>query len=412
MGKKIIFFLLLTLSVFGQDKYWFYYWNQDGTIYTEAPPAGRLTLTANTDTVLIGGYFAVNTGTTNWGNTPDLESMNYGMQYRIRQNCTISKFDIYIKSLTDVTALYLRIWSYDGITWDSISQSENFLSQVSALTTNTVRLTTPINANEGNYYSILSIGSNGQEFQVIADAANLSYYLNRRALDGEAWLDAPAPVNYGLRINMYTTPAPLIVWIGNSLTSSPDGSYLETATPPTVLTGSTVAYKVGDSLNYTYQNMGSTGQTSTQGLARFGTDVVNLHPKIAVIEFLLNDINGGAAVAEIVANYTAMLDSCVAYDIYPILWLPTSWTAGTNAQMLKLDSAVVQLKALPYTMGIADDGFKVGVERDTGTPTPTAGNHWNIDPTYSDDGTHRNTAGNILIANQIDSVILRRYLPH
>ena len=153
--------------------------------------------------------------------------------------------------------------------------------------------------------------------------------------------------------------------------------------------------------------MGIGSQTSTQILARFKTDVIDLHPKFAVIEGGVNDIAGGTITREtFLSNYKKMLDSCTVHGIKAIVCKVMPWTAGSTANMRKRDSWNDGLDSLVTTYYNAGHDFVcidfdtyIGQYDATGDP----GNLWDIKTEYnSGDNVHFNIAGYTKIAEVID----------
>ena len=151
--------------------------------------------------------------------------------------------------------------------------------------------------------------------------------------------------------------------------------------------------------------MGIGSQTSTQILARFGTDVVNLKPNMAVVLIGVTDIiNGGISKATFISNATSMLDSCSTHNIIPVFGKATPWTDGTTEEMQAMDSWMAELEALvnSYKGSVwCDFDNAIGQFRVGGD----AGNLWDINPSYDADGIHLNSAGYAAMAVVIHEAI-------
>lgn len=82
-------------------------------------------------------------------------------------------------------------------------------------------------------------------------------------------------------------------------------------------------------------NKGVGTQNSTQILARFGTDIINLSPRpgFCVLETLIHDVADFVTpdVPTAIANVTSMINQCLAVGIRPVLCTitPTSYTSTT-----------------------------------------------------------------------------------
>jgi lysophospholipase L1-like esterase len=161
---------------------------------------------------------------------------------------------------------------------------------------------------------------------------------------------------------------------------------------------------------YTYQNMGIGSQTSTMVAARFTADVVNLKPKIALIQGAVNDISGGLITeATFLSNYTTMLDACVTASIVPVICKMIPWTNGTNANMQTCDTWMASLQALVATYSSAvwvDFTTELGQFRVGGD----VGNLWDLKAAYAADGVHPNLAGYTKMAELIDNAIKAKYV--
>lgn len=88
---------------------------------------------------------------------------------------------------------------------------------------------------------------------------------------------------------------------------------------------------------YTIINKGIGGNTTTQMVSRFTTDVVNNNPAYCLILGGVNDISGGVANSTIQSNLQSMYNTCFQNGILPIACTLTPWNAGTQAQKNQLD---------------------------------------------------------------------------
>lgn len=134
---------------------------------------------------------------------------------------------------------------------------------------------------------------------------------------------------------------------------------------------------------------GISGQTTAQGLVRFRADVVELHPKYAVILFGINDIaenNGSIALEHAVENLASMVEIARANGIQPILCtvLPAAscwWRkeiGGTAVQVTALNRMIKDMaaaKAVPLVdywtaMNDGNGGLPPEYAADGVHPTP------------------------------------------
>ena len=103
-----------------------------------------------------------------------------------------------------------------------------------------------------------------------------------------------------------------------------------------------------------------------------------------------------------------MLDACETANIVPIVMKITSWTNGTNEQMLIRDEWNTDLAALvaTYTCAVCVDlDSAVGQNRVGGA----VNNLWDIKNAYNADGVHFNLDGYAAIASKIITEIKKKY---
>lgn len=122
-----------------------------------------------------------------------------------------------------------------------------------------------------------------------------------------------------------------VVAIGDSVTAGGDSN----TGPRPYWSGSVYSYLALASKQRfnLVRNAGIGGQTTTQILARFATDVVAHNPGIVVISGGTNDRNGGTmTLAQTKANYAAMVKLARAASIVPVLaTVPPTNIAGSGA---------------------------------------------------------------------------------
>jgi lysophospholipase L1-like esterase len=336
------------------------------------------------------------------------EYFNYARKHRLRQTGTISSLKIR-NTPSDIhrVGVYVRIWRYNGATFDLVSTSENIVSQLIAINTViTVTLSTPIAVQVGDYYSILlsNDGTTGGGLTGRAGQANavLYYYSGASAAgNGFDWLSQTALNEVTLPVEIYSSLAPTIVFIGDSLVAGLY-SFCQTDVGVTATDQSFPGY-TSAFFGYTFQNMGIGSQTTTSIAARFEADVVNASPRIVVIEGGINDISLEFEKATFISNWTSMLDAAQASTtitkIVVLMMFPD--TAGTTLQMQTRDdwNASLATLALGYSKAIVVDVSSfVGKCRAGGD----VGNLWDIQTAYDyGDNIHLNPAGYARVADAI-----------
>lgn len=189
-----------------------------------------------------------------------------------------------------------------------------------------------------------------------------------------------------------------LVGIGDSLIAGHPWNFtsLEGGSP----TGANIVDLLADLRGWTRTNQGLGSQTTTQIEARFDAHVVALSPANALINGGVNDIVLGGSKATFLANWTSMLNKCVAASIIPYVLLMLPWTNGNSAQNTARDEWNADLAALVATYPSAilvNADAAVGVFRSGGTP----GNRWNIHPSINQDGVHFTESGYRTIAQFI-----------
>ena len=131
---------------------------------------------------------------------------------------------------------------------------------------------------------------------------------------------------------------------------------------------------------------GIRGQVTSQMLARFRRDVIDLHPKVAVILGGTGDVlgNGGFITLEnILGNLVSMCELARANDIKPVLCflLPVSKGGSLNIKVPQLNNlikAYAEKSGTPYV-----DYFSAITDGNNGLPK-----------NLSEDGVHPNLDGN------------------
>ncbi len=351
-------------------------------------------LARNADIVQVGPYDTVLAALGNIsGGTTVHEGITVAHHYRIRQTGTITQVKLYLSNKTYLTSFYIRIWRKLGPTnYYLVGASENILASLTAGQTNTVTLASPItNVKEGDYVAYMFEISGGSPFQVLTartGVPNCNLYYKADATPttaGYAWEAQSVAAGYAVPIEV-GMQAPHVVAIGSSITegATEHRSYCENlaSSPSLSRPDQTWLYYFAAMTNFecVYQNMGISGQTSTQIEARFATDVAAKKPRYAFIQAGLNDIYlGSVTKAQFLANWTSMLNQCVAGSTVPVVGLITPWydNNGTSAQMRIMDDWNASLSALAATYPAAilvDFKHYIAAFR----PSGDAGNYWNL----------------------------------
>ncbi len=370
---------------------------------------------ANSDLVVTAPYDTAVSGAGNWScasgcSTPSYrEFITIGQKYRLRQAGTISQIKIYTASVTSLTGFYIKIWRKNGSTYDLVGTSNNIVSSLVAGNYATITLSSPItDVQEGDYYGyrIEASDSTNHFFARTSITGVTSYYINgvTPSATSYAWESVPpnlSLVGAVLPIELYMT-APQVAFIGDSIIAGHPAHYSFLETTATTNINSTIEKQFGNLTGYTYQNMGIGSQTTAGISSRFTADIINLKPKVVVIEGGVNDIAGAVAKSTFIANWTSMLDAAQAssYVTTIIVLKILPWTNGTNAQMQTRDDWNTSLATLAagYSKAIVVDASSyVGQFRAGGD----ADNLWDIQTAYNQDGVHFNQAGHTQIAQAI-----------
>jgi lysophospholipase L1-like esterase len=143
-------------------------------------------------------------------------------------------------------------------------------------------------------------------------------------------------------------------------------------------------------LNSPSLNKGVSGDTTTQMVARFATDITANLPYAVLIEGGTNDASVTTPIGTVTANYTAMINAATAAGIKTLALLITPATVKDNTQMALIDTYNAAIQALGTSNGSINCNPAVGQFR----PGGTAGNLWDWQPAFvSGDGLHPNEAG-------------------
>jgi lysophospholipase L1-like esterase len=370
------------------------------------------TLAPNPDLVLCGPYDTIVAGTANWGTTASdaahsREFLTLGQQYRIRQNGTVSRIRVNLQDAAGLTGFYFRVWRKIDQTYDLVGSSEN-LAPAMIAGPNTLDLRRPIAVLEGDYYGYRVESTTAANFFARSQTSVTSYFV----ADGSAgstdfdWAAQPKVKGSVLPIEMYMQ-APILVGIGDSVISGYPAHHTFPEGAPTGRIGADIVSYLGDRWRVTRQNMAIPAQPLAEVVARFVPDVVNLKPRIAILEggpaANIERSGGMGATLEIyLAKFKKMLDLCQANSIKPVVLLILPGGPGTTAdQIRKRDTWNAALRDLakgyPGAV-VVDASAYVGVPRLDVSPNNLGG----IDKAYSvGDPWHFTPAGYQRIAQAI-----------
>ena len=370
-------------------------------------------LSRNADIVEIGGYVGIieDHGTNIASNSKNRSYLNQNNNTKVRINGLLSRIDVFTDTITNTTKLFLQIWRNSAGTYTLIYEEDVF-TKIASRTVNSIILTTPVNVLEGDMIGFWCESSASDSvFEGVAAAADSLPYVNgEKRTTGYDW-DALSGLAFVIPVKSYGQ-ASLIIGIGDSIIAGHPfhDSYLENSKDDSK--SGTITYQLSllDS-RYIYQNMGIGGQTTTSIKNRFTADLVDLKPKIAIIQGGVNDISkGDITKATFISNYTTMLNACETAGIIPVVLKILPWTNGTNDQMQARDEWMTDLEALVATYAGSvwvDFDVDMGKFRVGGD----AGNLWDLQTTsdYDQDGVHPTLLGYAKMAEVIDREIKKKY---
>lgn len=353
----------------------------------------------NTDIVGLGGGRNTRTAGGNLsGHNGYRDFLVYSHVSRIRENEYVTKVEFYCNLIASEIALMIgdgrrfdfKIWRKNILgTYDRIGM-ENIVTKLSPEAVNVITLDTPILAEEGDF---VGFGINrGYTALNALGTGKIWYFSSSEAPANGADFEAEATLSLDIP-NVTFGQAPLMVGIGDSIMAGHTDHYSFLETADITSLSNQIMYQLrAINSDIIYQNMGTGSSTSTQILSRFPSDVVGLKPKYVIIHVGVNDIAGAVAKATYISNMTAMLDLCVTNSIIPIIGKIMPWTNGSNVQMQTRDDWMADLQALVATYSGAkwvDYDASIGQFRTGGD----AGNLWDIQVAYDDDGVHLLEAG-------------------
>ncbi len=367
--------------------------------------------TANPNTVIVGPYDTAKSGTGNWspGGAGSVQWLVNSHQYRIRQSGTISRIRLYTANTTQMTGFYLQVWRKNGTNYDLVGTSNNVVSSLSSGGFSTIDLASPISGVQmGDFYGarMETSGANASMYAYNPGSVSTRFMVNGTASSTNMNWAAQTNSATVVPIEMYMSPAPQTVFIGDSIIQGVPNNYSFLDPTDTTNLGTSIEGHFNQITGYSYQNMGHGSDTTTVMANRFTADVINLHPRIVVMEGGVNDLHNNVGKSTFMANWTSMLNAAQASSsiskIIVLKILP--WTNGTNAKNQTRDdwNASLETLAAGYSKAtVVDASSYVGQFRSGGDP----GNLWDIQPAYSADGVHFTSAGHNQIAQALANAI-------
>lgn len=368
------------------------------------------TLTANPDLVLCGPYGTIQSGAANWGTgisggAHTREFFTLANNYRVRQTGIIQRIRVNLQDATGLTGFYFRLWRKIGTTYDMVGSSEN-LAPVMAVGPNTLELKRPIAALEGDFYGYRIESTAAANFYARSGVRSRSVTDGNVPVSDFDWQAQSPSLSRALPIEMYMR-APVLVGIGDSIISGYPNNHTLVESDLTTLPETDIVSYLGEQWRVTRQNMAIPADPITDVVARFTTDVVNLKPRLALLEGgpaanIARSDGLGQTLDTYLSTFKKLLDACQANSIKPVVLLILPGGPGTTlSQARQIDgwNAALRELAKGYAGAVTIDASTyVGAARSDGP----AGNLWRIDPAFSaGDPWHCNPAGYHRIAQAI-----------
>jgi len=375
-------------------------------------------VTARTNIVQVAPYQSATYAAGDFGPTSgetSYEFLNIGNAQRLRQSGTVTRVKTSIASVTGVTGLYAKVWrKLASNNYTLVGTSENLLSQASAGSVNTLALATGITSQVGDYIG-LRVTYSSASIQLLNSEAPVStsstiYTVSNSTPDptAYAWESQTATANTCVVVETYMV-APILVGIGDSIMSGNSTTTSLFETNGTYVAGLDFPSRISTATGWSAQNMGYSAQRITSTIiARFTNDLINLAPRIALLEGGVNDLRDGTTVSAIMVTYNLMLSNCVTAGITPVVMgvMPfRTYAIGiTDAMLTNRSSLNIQLQAAAVSAG----GFYVD-------PDPYIGafygggpenNRWMLTRNAdAGDGLHLSSAGQASMVRAIFEAI-------
>ena len=362
-------------------------------------------------------------GAANWGGT-DIEFIQSGHDYRIRQNGTVYQIRFAVANVSNLEEFYFTIWrKNESSGYDRVGITGDLTSYISNNGINTINLPNPIEGvQEGDYYGA-RIKVSGNALYVNEYGTRIIYSVNNSTsnITNFNWEGQLYSIGSTFVIESFMEN-PYMVFIGDSIISghTEHYSFIEFYNyddPKNIY--STIEIHWSKKVDRTYQNMGIGGQRTGAISGRFESDVIELSPEFVLIEGGVNDVNSHntqLTVETICNNWEDMIDEAIDGGVTPVIMLilpendhSPEKDYGTDADLMKIDNVnegLISLAAQYPPSIIVDARSYVGIERSSGPD----GNYWDINPIYdSGDGIHFNASGHERIAQAIKDSFIYLY---
>lgn len=390
------------------------------TTVESAETAGATTFsfTSNPTNVVNSGYldFADATGGFGTGATQTqrhfITTDNLG---KIRQSGVSTQFQIKLNTEyndTDFTSFYVSVWRHNATEtgWNQIDTTGDILSKIQATAggVQTISLDPSeyLTHQEGDFvgfgWTNNVDASNPQMLSIRLESGNSTYFYNDNPIPTLVdldWTSADSVSTNWAPIKLMAQ-APSIVFIGDSITGGePDHHAYVDSDESGDSHEDAVAYKVGQSLGVSIQNMGhgSPINQSADGLARFTEDVVELNPRVVVIGYGTADINNSTPLATFSSNMQSMITEAQNAGITPVLMevYPRDYDTDTkDNNRLLFNAEIRRLATVNGITYVSNENIGTG-----GTPNALA------PANDSGDGIHLNDDGHTAVANNVVMVL-------
>lgn len=413
-------------------------------VYTVASPGCSPTLpnglnisalTSRGGLTQVSGYqITPATGAVNFGPSAGettFDFITYGQLLRVNQSGTITQAKFAVPALTGITTLQIVVWRQQPGTipigtaapttatgsFDQVGISANLVGSLS-VGVNTLAVSIP-NVQVGDYLGMHVAYSGGATVQnFISTAIGNTSSGNVPTVVYSVTNATPSTVQYNWKGQtalsgsaVFETAymiAPIIATTGDSINSGAiGGSYWESGynfcdnwNPQfqNDIAWATHLLRLFQ-VNLTLYNCGISGNTTTQMLARFATDITAHHPVITIINGGVNDVGAGVAQATIQSNIMAMLAAGVAdgQRVF-VVGITPSGGAFTGTAPSQLRDAVNAYLAInvPLNGGTYIDPGPMG-QYYAAALSPNNNDLF----TQSNDGLHPNRQGHIEFAQLI-----------
>lgn len=385
--------------------------------------------------VIVAPYYPAGIGTqqltTSAGTDTSMDVLAVGDTYKmlLPRSGKISAFSVYLADTSSLTAIY---FSTDTCTSSSSGSctvwTPNYTAQITgpffANQLNTFTLASPITNSKFDGISVRAEWTSGHATNLglfssqILSTENCWYQLNQAKQTTFTVSSMTEIANNGCPVVSAWMTRPDFVGIGDSImVTQPSTDSTASAGVVSYPLGS--IYSIPNSLQsalpitLNYQNQGIGGQTTTQILARFTSDVVNLKPSSTIIDGGVNDVflncasTGctGGEISTIESNLASLMSDAQSAGIkaYVLLIGPWNTPNGTNGRMTSVDTINANTISVAPSYGatVVDCRCLLGQFRSGGS----AGNcwDWQTEYLYAGDGlgVHPNSAGVAVIGTAL-----------